>query len=89
MHIVGKGMTSSMLWNGTWLPMIETWMDSRIVYDNLKGTDGCLIASRSCDHSFERSWDEYKEYGDKNGVQVNSRYSRYRCVCLHIYESAC
>ena len=82
-------MTSSMLWNGPWLPKSETWMGSRIVYDNLKGTYGCLMASRSCDHSFERSWDEYLEYGEKNGVGQNSLYSRYRFVGLHIYVSAC
>ena len=39
--------------------MSETWMDSRRVYDNLKGTDGGLVASKACDHSFKRSMDEY------------------------------
>ena len=52
-------MTSSMPWNGPWSALSETWMDSRRVYDNLKSTDGCLMTSRACDHSFERSWDGY------------------------------
>ena len=52
-------MTSSMLWNGPYVALSEIWMDSRRVYDNLKGTDGCLIESRACEQSFERSWDEY------------------------------
>ena len=82
-------MSSSMSWNGSWLALSEKWMDSRRVYDILKSTDGCLMASRSCDHSFERSWDEYLEYGEKNGVGQNSLYSRYRFVGLHIYVSAC
>ena len=64
-------------------------MDSRRVYDNLKSTYGCLVASRSFDHSFERTLDEYYEYGDKNGVQLKSLYSRYRCVCLHISVNEC
>ena len=46
-------------------------MDSRRVFDNLKGTDGCLMASKACDHSFERSWDEYLKYGKENGVRLN------------------
>ena len=41
------------------LVLSQMWMDSRRVNDNLKGTDGCFMASRACDHSFERSWDEY------------------------------
>ena len=89
MHIVGRGMTSSMSWNGPFLALSETWMDSRRVYHNLKCTDGGLVASKACDHSFERSMDEYKEYGDKNGVQLNSLYSPFWCVCLHIYLCAC
>ena len=52
-------MTSSMSWIGPWLALSETWMDSRRVYANLKGTDGCLMASTACDYSFERSWDDY------------------------------
>ena len=52
-------MTSSMPLNGPWLALSEMWMESRRVYDNLEGTDGCLMASRACDHSFERSLDEY------------------------------
>ena len=56
-------MTSSTQWNGPRLTLSEMWMDSRRVYDNLKGTDSCLMASRACAHSFERSWNDYKEYG--------------------------
>ena len=52
-------MTSSMLSNGPWLALSETWMDSRRVYEKLKATDGYLMASRACDRSFERSLDEY------------------------------
>ena len=52
-------MTSALSRNSPWLALSEMWMDFRRVYDNLKGTDGCLMASRACDNSFERSWDEY------------------------------
>ena len=41
------------------MALSETWMDFRRVYANLKVTDGCFMASTACDHSFERSWDEY------------------------------
>ena len=61
-------MTSSMPWNGPRFALSETWIDSRRVYDNLKGTDVCFMANRACDHSFERSWYEYYEYGNKNEV---------------------
>ena len=61
-------MTSFMPWNGPCLALNEKWMDSRRVYDNFKGTDGCLMASRAYDHSFERSGDGDLGYGDKNGV---------------------
>ena len=81
-------MTSSMPWNGPWFAMSETWMDSLRVYDNLKSTYGYLMASRSFDHSFERTLDECLEYGDNNGVELISFYSRYRCVCLHIKVNA-
>ena len=82
-------MTSSMSWTGPWLALSEMWMDSRRVYAYLNGTDGCLMANTAYDHSFERSWDEYLEYGENYGVGQNSLYSRYQFVGLHIYVSAC
>ena len=50
-------MTSSMSWIGPWLALSETWMDSRRVYADLKGTDGCLMTNSVCKHLFKRSWD--------------------------------